>query len=160
MKKIRGAGLALVAAVLFSGCAVNQQQQAYNAKMQDLHAWLVVQKEEVATGKKLRSQVLSEYYDKAMAAPSGPLDIPIMKYASHMVKTARAFEGGQITREQYDDDDREEMTTLDQRIQQVQHQASMEDQARRQAAAAMYLQMRPRMTNCSGTGMYASCTTY
>ncbi|WP_176158795.1 hypothetical protein [Burkholderia multivorans] len=160
MKKMRKIAAVCVTVALLCGCAMNQRQQAYNSKMQAMGIWLNAQKDEVTGGRKTRSQVFSEYYDKAMATPSGPLDIPIMKYASHMVKAARAFESGQITREQYDDENRDEMTALNQSIQQIERQAAIDDQNRRQAAAAMYLQMRPRTTNCSGIGMYATCTTY
>ncbi len=139
---------------------MNQQHQAYQAKLDGMRDWMAAQKIEVDAGRQLRSQAFAGYYDRAMATPSGPLDVPIMDYSARMVKAARALESGQITKDQYDDQNREQLTILNQRVQEIQHQASIEDQNRRQAAAAMYLQMRPRTTNCYSVGTYAGCTTY
>ncbi|WP_369055017.1 hypothetical protein [Burkholderia gladioli] len=152
-----------VTALFLTGCAEYQQrqlQQAYDAKMQATSAWLNQQKGEVNSGAKLRSVVFAEYYDKVSAPPMGPLDIPIERYASHMAKVAREYEAGALTKAQYEDENREQITTMNESIQQINQRAADVDDRRRQAAAAIFLQTRPRTTNCVGGIGYASCTSY
>ncbi|WP_186115182.1 hypothetical protein [Burkholderia gladioli] len=160
MKIVRISKTAVIAVMFLTGCAQYQQRQAYDAKMSATSAWLTQQKDAVNSGAKLRSVVFSEYYDKVSAAPTGPLDIPIERYASHMAKVAREYEAGAITKDQYDDENRDQITTMNESIQELGQRAADADERRRQAAAAIFLQTRPRTTNCVGGVGYASCTSY
>lgn len=154
--KLHIIGLSLL---VIAGCATHQND-AYQAKQQSVIALNQANSALVNSGQMKRSDYYIAFYDALSAPPVGPLDVPAMKNAAHMIDVAKALEAGSITMDQYKSEQRAVQISMQEASQQIQGQLAQQQEARKQAALATFLQTRPRTTNCTGTAYSATCTSY
>lgn len=151
--------MAIVGSAILAACA-SPQENAFQAKQAAMASASQQDAAAVAAGNMKRSEYYSRMYDRLSQPPISPADYAAMKGASKMIDTAKQYEAGRISIDDYDSARRQAILDLQGAALQAQAQAAAQDEARRAAAMNYLIHTRPVTTNCTGTRFSASCTTY